>query len=158
MKEFQTVLFLCTGNFYRSRYAEAWFNFQACGYGLHWRAESRGFRPHLATEGLSHWAADRLDQSGIARSLTSTQPAKVTAEDLAESSLVIAMREAEHAPMVAKQFPKWTNRIRYWDICDIDETTPETALPQIESEVDKLVRNLRLGHAYGRNCDVLIEF
>lgn len=158
VKVFQTVLFLCTGNFYRSRYAEAWFNYQACGSGLHWRAESKGFRPHLASEDLSHWAADRLDQSGIARSLTSTKPAIVTAEDLAESSLVIAVSEKEHAPMIDNQFPKWTNRIRYWDICDVDETAPEIALPQIESEVDKLVRNLRSGTACGRNCDVFIEF
>lgn len=158
MKVFQTVLFLRTGNFYRSRYAEAQFNYQAAGSGLHWRAESKGFRPHLATEDLSHWAADRRDRSGIALSLTSTKPAKVTVEDLPASPLVIAVSEKEHAPMIANQFPKWTNRIRYRDICDVDETAPEIALPQIESEVDKLVQNLRSGLAYERNCDVLIEF
>ena len=62
----QTVLFLRTGTFYRSRHAEAWFNDKACRDGLHWQAKSRGFRPYLTPEDLSHWAADRLDRSGVA--------------------------------------------------------------------------------------------
>ena len=55
------------------------------------------------------------------------------------------MREAEQAPMRRRDFPKWTNRIQYWDIGETDKTAPETKLPKIESEVDNLVRNLRSG-------------
>ena len=36
------VLFLCTGNYYRSRFAEVLFNHLARERGLRWRAESRG--------------------------------------------------------------------------------------------------------------------
>ena len=36
------VLFLCTGNYYRSRFAEVLFNHVAGERGLGWRAESRG--------------------------------------------------------------------------------------------------------------------
>src|SRR6185312_8984112 len=36
------VLFLCTGNYYRSRYAEELFNHFAKIEGLDWRAFSRG--------------------------------------------------------------------------------------------------------------------
>jgi len=36
------VLFLCTGNYYRSRYAEELFNHLARAEGLSWRAISRG--------------------------------------------------------------------------------------------------------------------
>ena len=141
----QTVLFLRTGNFYRSRHAEAWFNDKACRHGLHWQVKSRGFRPYLASEDLSDWAADRLARSGVASSLSPTKPAKVTIEYLANSTLVIAMREAEQASMRRRDFPKWTNRIQYWDIGETDKTAPETKLPKIESEVDNLVRNLRSG-------------
>ena len=43
----KTVLFLCTGNYYRSRFAEVLFNSVAGKMGLPWRASSRG----LALEG-----------------------------------------------------------------------------------------------------------
>ncbi len=38
----KTVLFLCTGNYYRSRFAEVLINFVAGRMGLPWRALSRG--------------------------------------------------------------------------------------------------------------------
>src|SRR5947199_205561 len=38
----KTVLFLCTGNYYRSRFAEVLFNSVAGKMGLTWRASSRG--------------------------------------------------------------------------------------------------------------------
>jgi protein-tyrosine phosphatase len=38
----KTVLFLCTGNYYRSRFAEVLFNSVAGTMGLPWRASSRG--------------------------------------------------------------------------------------------------------------------
>ena len=38
----KTVLFLCTGNYYRSRFAEVLFNSVAGRTGLSWRASSRG--------------------------------------------------------------------------------------------------------------------
>jgi protein-tyrosine-phosphatase len=37
-----TILFLCTGNYYRSRFAEVLFNSVADKMGLPWRAASRG--------------------------------------------------------------------------------------------------------------------
>jgi protein-tyrosine phosphatase len=36
------VLFLCTGNYYRSRYAEVLFNSVAGKMSLAWKASSRG--------------------------------------------------------------------------------------------------------------------
>src|SRR5437763_15456417 len=38
----KSVLFLCTGNYYRSRFAESLFNSVAGKMGLPWRASSRG--------------------------------------------------------------------------------------------------------------------
>ena len=38
----KTVLFLCTGNYYRSRFAEELFNHQAERADLDWIAQSRG--------------------------------------------------------------------------------------------------------------------
>ena len=41
-REVRSVLFLCTGNYYRSRFAEIVFNSVAERMGLPWRASSRG--------------------------------------------------------------------------------------------------------------------
>jgi protein-tyrosine-phosphatase len=38
----RTILFLCTGNYYRSRFAEVLFNFVAEMMDLPWKASSRG--------------------------------------------------------------------------------------------------------------------
>lgn len=154
----QVVLFLCTGNFYRSRYAEALFNHQAQKAGLNWKAESKGFRPHLATEDLSHWASERLEEHHIPLSHTRPMPGKLSALDLAESSLVIALYESEHAPMMKEQFPRWIDRIRYWQVPDIDITTPAIALAKIEHEIDQLIQQLSAGHALGRHEDCVVEF
>ena len=158
MKDWQTVLFLCTGNFYRSRYAEAWFNYHAPRCGLSWRAESRGFRPHLATETLSHHAEERLIENTVPLSLTRPYPEKILLHDLAEASLVIALLEGEHRPMVHEQFPDWIDRIRYWNVHDIDVKSPQHALPLIEAEVEALIQNLKGGHALGARKGFMVEF
>lgn len=158
MNETQTVLFLCTGNFYRSRYAEAWFNHLAALEGLQWRAESRGFRPHLCEDSLSPHAAARLEAALVDRSLTRLRPELVNDLDLAESCLVVALYETEHRPMMRDRFPRWSDRIRYWQVPDIDEVAPAEALAQIETLVDNLVRQLHSGHALGVQSGVRVEF
>ena len=42
MREHYNILFLCTGNFYRSSFAEIYFNWLAPREKLLWRADSRG--------------------------------------------------------------------------------------------------------------------
>ncbi|MEM1441401.1 MAG: low molecular weight phosphatase family protein [Verrucomicrobiota bacterium] len=154
----QTVLFLCTGNFYRSRYAEALFNHLVTTVGLSWKAGSKGFRPYLAGEDISFWVMEKLEQDSIPPALPQRMPEKVTKFDLAESSLVVALHEIEHAPMVKAQFPHWIDRVRYWHIPDIDVTPPAIALARIEHEVNALVEQLSAGHAFGLHTDCVAEF
>jgi len=158
VKDWQTVLFLCTGNFYRSRYAEAWFNYHAPRSGLLWRAASRGFRPHLADESLSPYACERLGEHAIPRSFTRRVPTRLSVTDLTEANLVVAMLESEHRPMIRDQFPRWEDRVRYWNIHDIDVESPHFALPLIEAEVENLIGQLLAGHALGAGRDVMVEF
>ena len=44
-RKLKTVLFLCTGNYHASRFAEILFNTVAGKMGLAWRASSRGLAP-----------------------------------------------------------------------------------------------------------------
>ena len=50
LQKVKTILFLCTGNYYRSRFAEELFNHHAERAGLDWVAQSRG----LALERGAH--------------------------------------------------------------------------------------------------------
>ena len=54
------LLFVCTGNYYRSRTAEELFNFLATHRTLSWRADSRGLR-----EDMSKKSQCRTDVSAL---------------------------------------------------------------------------------------------
>lgn len=153
-----TVLFLCTGNFYRSRYAEAWFNHEAPKQGLLWRAESRGFRPHLVTLPLSHHAAERLASQSVPRILTRHKPERVLESDFDGASLIVALYEPEHRPMMQEQFPVWSDRILYWQVPDIEEVPPLIALARIESEVAALIQQLQSKQDSGGKIGIGMEF
>ncbi|MDF1752653.1 MAG: low molecular weight phosphatase family protein [Verrucomicrobiales bacterium] len=147
----QKLLFLCTGNYYRSRVAEAIFNHLAILDGLDWRAESRGLRPKPEEMELSPIAVEYLMNQRIPLTLTAKVPKRLTEDDLVEASLVIAVYEAEHRPMVAKQFPLWENRVFYWQVPDIDITDSKIALPALDEQVRDFYELIKDGCALG--CD-----
>lgn len=136
------VLFLCTGNYYRSRFAEALFNHHAIERGLDWVATSRGLATHLQDGDLSPLTAQALADRAI--DLLHTGPIRraVCLQDFENADLVIAMEDREHRPYVRDRFPEWESRTVYWDVSDIDFTPWEEALPAIERYVLQLVDEL----------------
>lgn len=137
------ILFLCTGNYYRSRFAEIYFNTLASARGLDWSADSRG----LALDGcnygpISRHTLARLAEQGIESEACERFPIQVCEDDLAAADRVIAVKEAEHRPLVEARFPKWRDRIEYWHVHDLDFATPDTAMPHLEREVIALVERL----------------
>ena len=54
----------------------------------------------------------------------------------------IAVKEVEHRPMMAEQFPLWADQVEYWHIDDIDCAQPEEALPVLDEHVRALVAKL----------------
>jgi protein-tyrosine phosphatase len=134
------ILFICTGNYYRSRYAEALFNDEASRRGLDWRAFSRGLAIYLAPpRGLSPHAFRRLQERGIARDGTGADPVQVREADFQRAARVVALKGTEHRPLMARLHPGWENRIEYWEISDLDAATAEVALPAIEAQVMALI-------------------
>jgi protein-tyrosine phosphatase len=136
------ILFLCTGNYYRSRYAEALFNHEAARRNLDWRAFSRGLAVHLAPPGLSPHTRRRLIERGIPFELTGLVPVQVGEEDLQRAARVIALKETEHRPLMEYLHPAWAGRIAYWEINDLDGSTPEVGLGAIEAHVTALLDEL----------------
>jgi protein-tyrosine phosphatase len=137
------ILFICTGNYYRSRYAEALFNDEAARRGLGWRAFSRGLAIHLAPpRGLSPHTTVRLRERKIPLDRTGLDPVQVQDADFRRAARVVALKETEHRPLMARLHPGWENRIEYWEINDLDAATPEVALGAIEAQVKALLAGL----------------
>jgi len=136
------VLFLCTGNYYRSRFAEAYFNFLACAEGWPWRAFSRGLATHWVDDPLSTHTRHHLLRSGIALSHTSPAPLPLTRADLESASHVVALKIAEHRPVMRARFPRHAARVEYWSIHDLDAGLPHDTLAQIEDCVRQLAEKL----------------
>lgn len=139
------LLFLCTGNYYRSRYAELLFNHRVAGLDLPWRADSRGL--HLASGHgnvgpISPFAAYRLTQRGIDFTASERYPMQAAAADFERADLVIALKEAEHRPMMEVYFPRWGDTVEYWRVDDIDVARPDEALGLIEANVENLLQRL----------------
>ncbi len=143
-KTFKTVIFVCTGNFYRSRFSEYLFNSLAKQHGLSWQATSRGLKTWTVGthEGpVSELAAYRLTAMGVGFDRTRF-PRQLSRRDLEGADLVVALKRAEHHAMMHNQFPDWADRITYWHVNDIDFASSDEALPVCESYVKFLVSAL----------------
>ncbi|MFZ5833417.1 MAG: low molecular weight phosphatase family protein [Planctomycetota bacterium] len=138
------VLFLCTANYYRSRFAEYLFNHVAEHEGVYWRAESRGLGVGLWGNigPISRYTVERLEALGIEPADLRRSPQQVTATDFEEADLVVAVKEAEHRPMMVALFSDWHDRIEYWAIDDLDCAEPHEALPLLECQIHTLVDRL----------------
>ena len=66
--------------------------------------------------------------------------------DLRRARLVVAVKEAEHRAYLARLFPPWADRARYWHVHDLDAATAEDAIGQLEHLVRGLVDELAADH------------
>ncbi len=125
------VLFLCSGNYYRSRFAERLFNWLADEGGLPWQAESRGLKVgYWGNIGpISDFAVEAWQRLGIPVPQQHRHPEPLTLADLTRADLIIAVKEAEHRAMIVEQFPLWENRVEYWNVDDLDCARPRPRYP-----------------------------
>jgi protein-tyrosine phosphatase len=138
------VLFLCSGNYYRSRFAEIYFNYHAQLRGIGWRAESRGLNPDSRNPGpLSRHTASALAAQGISWAEYLRAPLRATEADFAAADRVIAVKEAGHRAMMEACFPIWADRVQYWHVHDLDCASPAVALPHLERELLGLLARMQ---------------
>jgi len=137
----KTLLFLCTGNYYRSRFAEILFNAVAGKMGLPWKASSRGLALERGVNNIGPMAATAitaLEALGVhSGDAVSRFPVQVTSADLERADRIVALKRAEHLPLLRERFSAWAEKVEFWHIDDAPE-----ALDLIEQEVMKLVARI----------------
>lgn len=137
------VLFLCSGNYYRSRYAEILFNWQATARGISWQAFSRGLQLDDRNTGpLSSYTQQALNTRGIPLGPHLRGPQGVTNEDFECAAIVVAVKEAEHRHMIMQKFPEWLQRVEFWHVDDLDCSGPEVTFLHLDEEVSRLVQRV----------------
>jgi protein-tyrosine-phosphatase len=140
------VLFLCTGNYYRSRFAEELFNHSADRAGIAWTATSRALAIERGVRNvgpLSRYVLQALEARGIAARGANRMPQPCSVQDMQTADLIVALMEAEHRPLLFERFPDWVDKADYWHVGDIDVAPPEAALSAVSDNVATLIQRLR---------------
>lgn len=136
-----TLLFLCTGNYYRSRLSELYFRHHFTQRSIDWHLDSCG----LAIDGRNPGPISRdtvrwLTAMNIPLPIEHRWPRDLTAADLQNATRVIAMKETEHRPLMRLRFPDFEQKVEYWHIDDQDVATPAEALPLLVARLDELLK------------------
>ncbi len=148
----KNLLFICTGNFYRSRFAEAFFNYLCDVNNLDWRASSAGLKIHLADkkakdEGeISIIAKNKLLSKGISKEYFDKKRSKLDEKMLKKADLIILMDKDEHFSMIKETFPNYVNKAYFYRAKDIEYCDPEIALRIIEKEIMSLIFNFYMNN------------
>jgi predicted translation initiation factor SUI1 len=137
----KNLLFLCTGNYYRSRFAENLFNSVAGKMSLPWSAYSRGLALERGVNNIGPMAVAAIEALEIMGIRAAEQfarfPVQVTAAELEQADKVIALKKAEHLPLLKDRFPTFAEKVEFWDIDDA-----LGVLPLIEDEIMTLVARM----------------
>jgi protein-tyrosine phosphatase len=142
----KTVLFLCTGNYYRSRFAEELFNYEAERASLPWIAQSRGLALERGANNvgpIAPVALHALKELTISARGADRFPQQCTVGDLAGADFVVAVKETEHRPLMRERFAEWEHRLDYWNVHDVGDAAPAEALKLLAREVQMLLQRFR---------------
>lgn len=145
LTEHSTLLFLCTGNYYRSRFVELLFNHHATGAVLPWRADSRGIAIDLGVNNrgpISSGALAALHNHGIVPAEPIRFPQQVQDEDFRQAHRIIALEEDEHRPLLVQRFPRWLSRVEFWQVPDVPRTTVADGVALMSRHVLELIHVL----------------
>ncbi len=140
------ILFLCTGNYYRSRFCEYFFNDLASKKGVKWQADSRGLNVNSELGNVGDISPDvikALESLGILiEPLSVRKTMQVQRIDLEKADKVVAVDEVAHRPLMQSKFPQWVDKIEYWRVEDLDENPSESPLLQLQNNIHLLLEKL----------------
>jgi protein-tyrosine phosphatase len=62
---------------------------------------------------------------------------------LASADFVVAVKEAEHRPLMRERFAEWEHVPDYWHIDDVEDAPPAEALRLLTQQVRTLLQQFR---------------
>ena len=148
----RTVLFLCTGNYFRSRFSELWFNHQIVlqGHDDDVHAVSAGLKVTSDNGNIGAMAIEAqiaLQQRGVAVDPTQlAMPRQVSRDDVEQADVVVAVDAEAHRPMVQELFPDLEAKIRFWSVKDLGEDEGTDPISLLQHQVDQLINALTSSH------------
>lgn len=148
------ILFLCTGNYYRSRFCEFFFNDLALKKELKWQATSRGLNvnPESGNVGaISVYVIEALESIGINLNTSFLrEPMPVQQDDLEKADKIIAVDEVAHRPLIKNNFPHWTEKVEYWEVRDLNENPSQPPLLELEKKINVLLDELTINNSWAK--------
>ena len=141
------ILFLCTGNYYRSRFSEEYFNHYADKYNLCWAADSKGIMREFEGNGnvgpIAKHTVLELEKHKIQPKGVNRFPEYVYEKDFSAFDRVIAVSEDEHTTMLQNLWPNSISNVEYFDVEDLHLEAHETALPKLKIRLDELIQSIK---------------
>jgi predicted translation initiation factor SUI1 len=111
---------------------------------LPWKASSRGLALERGVNNVGPMAASAvkaLEARGLrAISEFGRFPIQVTVDDFEAAHWVVALKEAEHLPLLQERFPAWAEKVEFWQVDDAPDV-----LGLIEREIMDLTARLIVG-------------
>mgnify|MGYP001284730687 CR=1 FL=1 len=148
------ILFVCSGNYYRSRFAEAYFNYLSDMFSLDIKSESRGLAIHFADElaeefgEISKDTRERCNALGIPETYWQKDRESLKREDFDSFNQIICLDLEEHAPMVKEQFPDQIYSVCYLKVKDVFDWEPKQTLDTISEIIQEMISNSRKSKSY----------
>jgi protein-tyrosine phosphatase len=145
------ILFLCTGNYYRSRLAEELLRYNARKADLEIECDSAGLGkiPNLSNPGpIGIAVLEYLQKRGISSLSLARYPKQWTPSDIQTADIIVCMNEREHRAMFESQARPFLNHrhIVYWRIPDVEEDPDLIGPGLIDGEVRGLLAKLKGRH------------
>ena len=138
------ILFVCTANIFRSRFAEEVFNFLAIKERIPAKAFSAGLKVgEYHVRKIYRPALEQLTKFNIKPKRPNELSVHINEVQLSKYDLLICMDEAEHKPMILSNSKLNDINFEYWDIIDEPKVQSDVSLPICFSKVKELVDGLK---------------
>jgi protein-tyrosine phosphatase len=122
------VLFVCRGNYFRSRFAEILFNHLVRTQGIAATAVSRGLNFSGNNAGpISTYVPVALKTRNIPHINNNRKPMKLCETDLQVAHVVVLTHADQQLPQIREQYPHHLSRLIHWDVPDVTFTREDVA-------------------------------
>ena len=137
------VLFVCTWNIHRSRFAEEVFNYLTKKSNSKHQAFFAGFKVgNYNFRTIYYLALNNLKKLNIVPLRPNDFSKHIDDVDHSKYDRIICMDEVEHRPMVLANPSLQNVLFEYWNIIDESKVKSEISLPKCYQKVESLLRDI----------------